>query len=198
MNYGYIRVSTDRQTVENQRYEIEQFCLSRGIVIDEYISETVSGTKSSSERKLGDVLGHMVKGDTLIVSELTRIGRNLLHIMSVLNSCMEKEIKVFSIKEGYELGNNLSSKVLAFAFGLAGEIERQLISQRTREALARKKSEGMILGRKVGRKSDKYKLTERAEAIFEARRMGKTYSDIATTFDVDRRTVKKFIETQIP
>src|ERR1044071_1641139 len=135
MIYGYIRVSTDKQTTENQRFEIEKFSLGRSFCIDEWIEETISATKKLEDRKFGMLLKRMQKGDQLVVTELSRLGRNLMQIMSILHGCMENDIKVFTIKEHYELGNNINSKVLAFAFGLSAEIERNLISQRTKEAL---------------------------------------------------------------
>jgi DNA invertase Pin-like site-specific DNA recombinase len=152
MNYGYIRVSTDKQTTENQRYEIKKFGKEKKIQIDEWIEETISASRKLEERKFGSLLKKMEKGDVLVVTELSRLGRNLMQIMRILHDCMERDIQVFTIKERYELGNNINSKVLAFAFGLSAEIERNLISQRTKEALARKKAEGVILGRPKGNK----------------------------------------------
>ena len=157
MIYGYIRVSTDKQTVENQRYEINQFCERSIVVVDKWLEETISGSKKLDERKLGKLLKKMKKGDVLICSELSRLGRNLLMIMGILNECMNRDIQVWTIKDNYRLGSDINSKVLAFAFGLSAEIERNLISQRTKEALARKKAEGVILGRPKGRKSAKTK-----------------------------------------
>ena len=159
MNYAYIRVSTERQTVENQRFEITNFASSKDIQINKWIEETISSVERLDQRKFGKLLNKMKKGDQLIVTELSRMGRNLMQIMKILHDCMEKEIMVYTIKENYELGNNINSKVLAFAFGLSAEIERNLISQRTKEALARKRAEGVILGRPVGSKSAKTKLT---------------------------------------
>ena len=146
MIYGYIRVSTDRQTLENQRFEINEFCKKQEIGVDKWIEETISGTKEVENRKLGKLLNKMKKEDVLICSELSRLGRSLLMIMGILNQCMQNEVQVWTIKDNYRLGNDISSKVLAFAFGLSAEIERNLISQRTKEALARKKAEGVILG----------------------------------------------------
>ena len=140
MVYGYIRVSTDKQNTENQRFEILKFADSRKFKVNTWLEETISSKKKLEQRKLGQLLKSLKKNDTLVVSELSRLGRSLMEIMTILNSLMEKSVKVFAIKEGYELGNNINSKVLAFAFGLSAEIERQLISQRTKEALARKKS----------------------------------------------------------
>lgn len=165
MVYAYIRVSTDKQTVENQRFEIQNFANSRKMVIDKWVSETASGTKAAKDRKLGPLLKKMKKGDTLILSEISRLGRNLMGIMSTLNLCMTKETFVLTVKEGYELGNNINSQVLAFAFGLSAQIERELISQRTKEGLARRKAAGQKLGRHKGGKNSHYKLTGKEALI---------------------------------
>ena len=138
MNYGYIRVSTDKQTVENQRYEITDFAQKNGIQIDEWIEETISGTLEPQRRQLGTLLDRVQKDDLIICSELSRLGRSLFMIMSILNKLMETGARVWTIKDGYRLGDDIQSKVLAFAFGLSAEIERNLISQRTKEALERK------------------------------------------------------------
>ena len=159
MIYGYIRVSSDKQTIENQRFEISNFCEKNSLTIDVWVEETISGMTRVDNRKLGKLLKKMKKSDVLICSELSRLGRNLLMIMGVLNECMNRDIQVWTIKDNYRLGSDISSKVLAFAFGLSAEIERNLISQRTREALARKKAEGVVLGRPKGSKSAKTKLT---------------------------------------
>lgn len=161
MTYSYIRVSSDRQTTENQRFEIGRYIAEKEIKVDGWIEETVSGTKRVSERKLGKLLRKMKGGDTLIVSEISRLGRNLMQIMGILNTCMERGFKIIAIKENYELGDNINSKVLAFAFGLSAEIERNLISQRTKEALARKKAEGVKLGRPRGIAMNKLKETKK-------------------------------------
>ena len=165
MVYAYIRVSTDKQTVENQRFEVQKFATEKGFVIDKWVSETASGTKTSNDRKLGPLLKKMKKGDTLIITEISRLGRNLMHIMSILNLCMSKETMVLTVKERYELGNNINSQILAFAFGLSAQIERDLISQRTKEALARRKASGQRLGREVGTKNTHYKLTGKENII---------------------------------
>ena len=134
MIYGYIRVSSDKQTVENQRFEISKFCTSHNIAIDGWIEETISGTKSYNKRELGKLLNRIEKDDLIICAELSRLGRNLFMIMEILNICMTKEAKVWTIKDNYRLGDDSQSNVLAFAFGQSAEIERNLISQRTKEA----------------------------------------------------------------
>lgn len=195
MIYGYIRVSTDKQTVENQRFEIEEFAQKRNMVIDKWTSEVISGTKKADERLLGNLLKHLTSEDILIISELSRIGRNLLQIMSILNYLMERNITLLTVKEGYELGNSINSKVLAFAFGLSAEIERNLISQRTKEALARKKAEGVVLGRPKGpAKITTYKLYQYKEEIIKMRNNGMSFNKIALHYKVNRATVSKFIK----
>lgn len=167
MIYAYIRVSTEKQNVENQQQEIERFCQSKNIKVDKWIKETISGTKAKENRRLGALLKRMKKGDTLIISEISRLSRKMMDIMQILSLCMEKEVVVYSIKEGYELGDTIVSKVLAFAFGLSAEIERNLISQRTKEGLARARAQGVKLGRKPGGKNKKYKLTDKEDKLIE-------------------------------
>lgn len=194
MNYGYIRVSTDKQTTKNQKFEIKNFSKAKDIIIDEWIEEKISSTKKLDDRQFGHLLKRMKKGDILIVSELSRMGRNLMQIMKILHDCMEKDIQVFTCKENYELGNNINSKVLAFAFGLSAEIERNLISQRTKEALARKKAEGVILGRPIGSKSTTLKLTGKEEEIKRLLKKKVSYSAIGRILNVHRLTVTSFIK----
>jgi len=197
MNYGYIRVSTDKQTVKNQRFEIQNFAKERSLGIDMWIEETISATKRLEERKFGSLLKRLQKGDQLVVTELSRLGRNLMQIMSILHLCMEKDIKVYTVKEHYELGNNINSKVLAFAFGLSAEIERNLISLRTKEALARRKAEGVILGRPKGSKSCKLKLTGREKEIQKLLDKKVSYSAIGRILGVHRLTVSEFVKEKM-
>lgn len=194
MIYGYIRVSTDKQTVENQRFEIDNYCKERNLIVGSWIEETISGTKKIDERKLGKLLSKVKKDDIIICAELSRLGRNMFMIMSILNYCMENEIKVWTIKDGYKLGDDLTSKVLAFAFGLSAEIERNLISQRTKEALARKKVEGVQLGRPKGRKSSYYKLTGKEKIIRDLMMKGLSKSQIAKILNVHRNTLSSYIK----
>lgn len=197
MIYGYIRVSTDKQTVENQRYEINNFCNRQEIVVNKWIEETISGSKNVDDRKLGKLLKKIKKEDVLICSELSRLGRNLLMIMGVLNECMNRDIQVWTIKDNYRLGSDINSKVLAFAFGLSAEIERNLISQRTKEALARKRAEGVILGRPKGRKSSKTKLTGQEKRVQELLEKKVSYSAISRILGVHRLTVSKFAKEKV-
>ncbi|MDF2433601.1 MAG: hypothetical protein JWP44_3232 [Mucilaginibacter sp.] len=197
MKYGYIRISTDKQTTENQRYEILKFAVIKQFEIDEWIEETISSTKRLDVRKFGGLLQRMQKGDVLVVSELSRMGRNLMQIMKILHDCMEKDVMVYTVKENYELGNNINSKVLAFAFGLSAEIERNLISQRTKEALARRKAEGQILGRPKGSRSKMRKLTGKEEEIKSLIGKKISYSAIGRIMGVHRLTVSSFVKESV-
>ena len=193
MTYGYIRVSSDKQTVENQRFEINNFCKKQEIKIDGWIEETISGTKNYDKRKLGDLLNQVQKDDLIICAELSRLGRNLFMIMEILHICMNKECKVWTIKDNYRLGDDIQSKVLAFAFGLSAEIERNLISQRTKEALALRKAQGIKLGRKFGSKNSILKLSLYEEIIQELLVLEIPKVLIAKKLNVDRTTLWRFL-----
>ena len=194
MIYGYIRVSTDKQTVENQRFEIRKYAKRKKIEIDGWVEETISGTISPDKRNLGKLLKGAQKGDVIICSELSRLGRNMFMIMSILNVLMERNIMVYTVKEGYKLGDDLSSKVLAFAFSISAEIERSLLSQRTTEALRRKKAEGVKLGRPLGRKSTKYKLSGKEDEIIEMLDAGFTKTYICKFYGVSTATLYSFMK----
>ncbi len=194
MVYGYIRVSTEKQTLENQRYEIEKFCEDNKIEVDVWFEETISGVKGIDKRRLGRLLKDVKEGDILIATEISRFGRTLFMVMEILNICLEKGCKVWTIRDGYRLGDDIQSKVLAFAFGLSAEIERNFISQRTKEALARMKSEGKTLGRPAGSVNKKYKLDGKEDRIVSMLRKGKTYTAIGKRLGVHRVTVKNYVE----
>jgi DNA invertase Pin-like site-specific DNA recombinase len=193
MTYGYVRVSTDKQKQDNQEYEIKRFCKTHDIEIDEWIQETISGTKTPDKRKLGGLLERVSKGDMIICSELSRLGRSLFMIMSILNGLMETGAKVWTIKDGYRLGDDIQSKVLAFAFGLSAEIERDLISQRTKEALALRREQGIRLGRPIGKKSGHVKLSGKEKEIEIMRKQKVSKSEIGRRMGVNRMTVDKFM-----
>lgn len=194
MNYGYIRVSSDKQTVENQRFEINNFCAKENLHIDGWIEETISGTKNYDKRELGRLLKKVQKDDLIICAELSRLGRSLFMIMEILSLCMKKECRVWTIKDNYRLGDDIQSKVLAFAFGLSAEIERNLISQRTKEALALRKAQGIHVGRKYGSKNAVYKLTGKERLVKEMLVKGVSKAAIARKLHVDRTTLWRFLK----
>jgi DNA invertase Pin-like site-specific DNA recombinase len=194
MIYGYIRVSTDKQNVANQRFEINRFCSTNNLKIGQWIEETISGTKSPEKRLLGSLLAEVKAGDLIICSELSRLGRNLFMIMSILNQLMMINVRIWTIKDNYRLGDNIQSKVLAFAFGLSAEIERDLISQRTKEALARKRAEGKHIGRPFGAKSSYVKLTGHEQEIRALLSKQFSKSAIGRIYGVNRVTVNTFLK----
>ena len=195
MIYGYIRVSTDTQTVENQRFEITRFCKAQGLTVNGWIEETISGTKNYHKRQLGVLLRKVVKDDVIICSELSRLGRNLFMIIEILNICMSKECRVWTVKDNYRLGEDIQSKVLAFAFGLSAEIERNLISQRTKEALARKRQEGVHIGRIKGKKLpiEQYKLYPKRHLISRWIQQGVSKREIARRLRTAPATLRRFL-----
>jgi len=139
MIVGYLRVSTERQHPANQQDEIRRFAKNRNWEVDVWVTEVVSGKTRERDRKLGTLLRRMKRGDTLVVTEISRLSRTLTDIMSIMGRCLKKQINLYTTKEGYTFDNTINSKVLCFAFGLVAEIERNLISMRTKEALARRK-----------------------------------------------------------
>lgn len=195
MVYGYIRVSSDKQTVENQRFEIERFCKVNDLHIDGWIEETISGTKAYNKRQLGALLKKVEKEDVIICSELSRLGRSLFMIMEILSICMKKECRVWTIKDNYRLGDDIQSKVLAFAFGLSAEIERNLISQRTKESLARLKAEGKKLGREAGKRNQQpnVKCEAKHDYIIKQYLKGVSVPKIAKKIKVARGTLYRYM-----
>lgn len=187
MIIGYLRVSTGKQHIENQKEEIQKFAARRNLKIDKWVTEVVSGKKNEHDRKLGKLLKSLRKGDVLIVTELSRLSRTLLNIMSILHRCLEKEIIIYSTKDGYAFDNSINSKVLAFAFALVAEIEHNLISMRTKEALAHRKSEGVRLGRPLGAIKQQV-ILENREEIHRLLKSGVSVSAICRMYNVLRET----------
>lgn len=193
--YFYIRVSTDLQNCANQRFELETFAKKNNIKVDEYIEETISSRKPLSQRKLGKLLDRLDKGDIIITTEISRLGRNMLEVMGILQQCLEKECEIITIKENYHLKSDISSKVLAFAFSLASEIERQLISQRTKESLKRLKNEGKHLGRPYG--TTYRKLKKKHNKIVELLNKNVSKSQIAKLMGCTWTTLHRYIQEHI-
>lgn len=194
---GYIRVSGDKQTVEYQKFVITNYCKQRGFDPDSIIwtEEVVTGIKDPKKRKLGHLLDNVEEGDIIICTEISRLGRSMYMIMEILSECMEKGCQVWCIKEGFNLKDDIQTKVLAFAFGLAAEIERNLISQRTKEALERKKAEGITLGRPKGALGKNNKLAGMEDVVKTLILKGNSYGAIAEALNVNRTTLTRFCKT---
>ena len=194
MIYAYIRVSTDLQSYEGQQFEIENFCRGRQWKVDKWVQEKVSGTAELEKRTLGKLIRRMQRGDTLVCTELSRLGRNMMMVMSTLNSLSEKGILLFSIKDNFELSDTLNSKIIAFAFSLAAEIERNLISQRTREALAAKKLAGVKLGRPMGKSAKRKMFDAKYQEIVMQRENGKTILSLAKKYNIHPNTMSRYLK----
>ena len=193
MIFAYIRVSTNYQTVQNQKLAIKEYAKYHRLTKIQWIAETISGTKQPNKRKLGELLERVEKDDVIIITELSRLGRSLTMILNVLQILLEKGVKVIAIKEGYELGDNIQSKVLAFAFGLSAELERTLLSERTKLGLERARKQGKQIGRKKGQLPKKYKLTGKASYIKRERKAGRSKLSLAKELNVTWITLNKFM-----
>lgn len=193
---AYVRVSTIKQETDNQLSGIREYAEREHLEITEIVGETISGYKSTiTERKFSDVLADLEPGDTLVVSETSRISRRLLDVLNTIQNLMDRGVNVIAVKENIIFRDDINSKVLAFAFGLSAEIERSLISSRTREALARKKAEGVKLGRPVGSTSvEKLKLYGKDEQIITMLLNGAPKSYVANELAVNRNTLAKYIQ----
>ena len=193
--YGYLRVSTDKQDCDNQKIGVEALAEKLGLPIENWIvDDGVSGTKDPEKRKLGKLLRKIRTGDVIICSELSRLGRKLFMIISILEHCMKIGAKVLTVKDGYELGDNVQSKVLAFAFGLVAELEREMISKRTKEALQRRKADGKAIGRQAGSKNKRHVLDGKEQKIIALLKSGKKKATIAKKLKISRGTLYNFIK----
>ena len=194
MIYGYIRVSTDQQSTSNQKFEINRFATSHNIKIDRWVEETISSRKPLNKRKLGSLLEELKDGDILISTEISRLGRSLLEVMGILQHCLTQNCQIWTLKENYKLGSDIASKVLAFAFGLSAEIERQLISERTKMSLDKLKSQGKHLGRPFGAKSKSLKLSKNTKKVKDLMAKGLPKAQIARLLGVDKLTLYRFLK----
>ena len=194
MIYGYIRVSTEKQTVKNQKMAIRAYCRQRRLHNVIWIDEKISGSKKPEKRKLGQLLKLGTNDDMIIVTELSRLGRSMIMILDVLQLLLEKGVKTIAIKEGYELGDNIQSKVLAFAFGLSAEIERQLLSERTKLGLERARKAGKRLGRKKGEKLKRHKLTGKGAYMVRELTKGRSMRSLARELKCSWSTVDTYLK----
>jgi len=148
--YAYLRVSTILQDLEKNKYDILNLANEKKLGNVEFVEEQISGKVSWKNRKISEIVNECNSGDNIIVSELSRLGRNMLEVMEILSICTEHKINVYAIKGNWALDNTIQSKIIAMAFSIASEIERDLISMRTKEALATRKANGVKLGRPKG------------------------------------------------
>lgn len=192
---GYLRVSTEKQDLENQKFGILDLANKNHWTV-EFVEEKVSGKVSYKDRELGKVIETLKDGDVLIVSELSRLGRSMLEIMTLLCNLMEKGIKVHAIKGGYKLDGSIQSKIMTMVLCMAMEIERDLISQRVKEALAKRKKDGVKLGRPKG-VPGKSKLDGKENEIGTLLDKKVSIASIAKIYETSWPTMKNFIDKKI-
>ena len=193
MIYGYCRVSTAHQNEENQHFVIENFEKNNNMTIDIWIEEKISSSKKLQDRKLGKLLNKLQSGDILITTEISRLGRSLLEVMGILQTCLEKNCQIWTLKENFRLGSDIQSKVLAFAFGLSAELSKSLLQERVRESLARLKANGKKLGRPIGAKSKFLKLSKNKKRIQILINQGISKNEIARIMNVNKTTLYNYL-----
>ena len=191
---AYIRVSSDKQTCSNQIFTIKEYAKAQNIQIDKWTQETISSKKSLEKRALGNLLNSLSSGDCVIITEVSRLARNLYELAGILQSAIKKDVKIISIKENYVFQNDLQSKIMAYTFGLAAEIERDLISTRTRMSLEKLKMQNVKLGRPVGAKSKELKLSKNKKKIKELLENGISQAKIAKIMKVSPTTLCRFLK----
>jgi len=197
---AYLRVSKDTQDTNNQRLAILQFAQRERIQVDGFIEVTVSSRKPAKERKIDMLLEELIEGDTRIISELIRMGRSVGEIVTIVDTLVKKRISFFAVKEGIRLDGSrdcedIQTKVMITLFGLFAEIERKLISMRTREALAVAKAAGKKLGRPKGILG-KSKLDNQREEIIRLLALSVPKTVIARIAGVERSTIYYFIKSR--
>ena len=174
---GYLRVSTADQDTDKFRADILQFAMDRGFGRVEFVSEKVSGKKPWRERQLGPVVEGLQPGDRLIVPELSRLGRSTLEILEIISIARAAGACIYAVKGGWELADNIQSKIIVTVMAMMAEVERDLISERTKEALAAKSAAGIKLGRPAG--PGKSKIDPFEGEIRQLRAVGSTKTFIA-------------------
>lgn len=194
---SYIRVSSNAQDLKSQKLAILDFAQKEGFKIDEFIEMKISAKRTTKDRRVDELMGKLNKGDRLIVSEISRLGRSLGQIIEITNTLVKEGISFIAIKEGIRLEGkqDIQTKVMISLFGLFSEVERDLISERTKEGLARIKAMGKRLGRPKGSFSAS-RLDGKEEEISFLLKKGVSKSSIAKITEVSRTNLNHFIETR--
>ncbi len=189
---SYLRVSTIEQDTEKNKHEILKLANEKDFGQVQFVEEKASGKKSWKERKIYQIINDLSEGDRLIVPELSRLGRSMLEIMEILSIARQKGICVYAVKGGWELNGTIQSKVMAMAFSIASEIERDLISKRTKEALKARKAKGLRLGRPKG--AGKSKLDQYREEIIALLKNGSTKKYVAKKYGTSQPNLHNWLK----
>jgi DNA invertase Pin-like site-specific DNA recombinase len=192
LTIAYLRVSTTDQDLEKNKADILHLANDKGLGRVRWVEETVSGRVSWHKRAIAKTLDELQSGDNLVVSELSRLGRSMLECMEILSIATQKDINVYAVKGEWQLDGSIQSKILAMAFSMAAEIERDLISKRTKEALAAKKRAGIKLGRPRG--SGKSKLDKYRPEIEALLANGSTQKFIAQRYNTTEANLSRWLK----
>ena len=189
--FAYLRVSKLDQDLDKNKADILKLANDAHLGHVQFIEEKVSGKVSWRKRQIAVILEQAEAGDAIIVSELSRLGRSMLECMEILSLSMQKGIRVYAVKGNWQLNNSIQSKIVAMAFAMAAEIERDLISLRTTEALAARKQQGLPLGRPRG--VGKSKLDAHQTEIITLLKHGATKTWIAQKYGTTRRNLNHWL-----
>ncbi len=196
MVYGYIRVSTEEQNTENQKKAI-----SEKFKVDEWVEEKKSGTVDYRKRSLGELIERLVEGDTLVITELSRLGRSLAMVFNIISGLKEKKVRCIAIKNNFDLNpdnpSDIVSSVLLFAFGLSAQIERELISERTKQGIAVARAKRKRIGRQKGEIPYYTKLRQYQSDIEAKYKSGSSVLSLVREYSVRWTTMKNFVATRI-
>lgn len=193
MVIAYLRVGTsNKELLEEQKDEIKRYASDHNINIDKWITDVTVDKGKEDERNLAMVLDRMQKGDSLVLSDISRLGRTLSEVMEIMGRCMEKSVQIYSIKDRYILDQTLDLPVMGSVFRLVKEIEHSLMSTRTKEALSHKKSIGGPLGRPKGSAAKQSFLDANKEEVISMLERGDTVMEICKRFNVSRNTYYMF------
>jgi len=149
-NFAYLRVSTDQQDAQNQKFGILDYCNKNNLSPVKFVEDTASGKIAWQDRIIGQIMTKATKGDLIVVSEISRLGRSTLQVLEILEIAAKKEVSVHIAKNHMIMDGSMQSTITATILGLAAQIEREFISSRTKEALAKHKADGFKLGRPKG------------------------------------------------
>ncbi len=180
---AYLRASTDKQDLNDQKLELLEFARKKSLAIDEFVEITISSRKTSKQRRIDELLNLLNDGDTLLVTELSRLGRSTTEVITLVNSLAHRSIRVIVLKQNLDISQqDINSKVTLTLFSLFSELERDLISLRTKEALASKKRQGQILGKPKGT-IQKSKFDKHVEKIKELLEYGLSVRKISSVLE---------------
>ena len=195
MIYGYCRCSMEKkQTCSNQHFAIQEYAKRHGFKIDKWVEENISSRKPLSKRELGVLMSRVTPGTVIVITEVSRLARNLYELAGILQDAINKGVEIISIKENYTFKNDLQSKIMAYTFGLAAEIERDLISTRIRMSLDKLKEQNVKLGRPLGAESKCLKLAKNRKKIKELMDKGLSQAKIAKILGVHPTTMCRYLK----